>query len=536
MYINSQFQNNIILPSPHVAMRLTFDDEVISYDDNLISASLSFICDSFIGVLPSWKLNADIYYESYAKYNSRECFVEVGAFEETHTTVTWIPMGFFTVEQDGQTTNEIEKTISIVAYDRIAKLDTQYALIAFDSPLKGSEIADSILGQVGLTRAPGDELYFDEYLFESINVGEDEVISCREILRQYAEANLSMAYADRDGNVVFKSVVTSGIFEQGFSSNDYDNIEIEDDYGPINSLVLAYTDDGDGESYDDVASQDESSIDNHGICEFRIASNVFLFDRRESVIDSLFSFINGFTYSPFSVDVFSRPDFDPGDIVALSNMASEVRKAPVTNITLDYAGGMVGTMETKILPETLTEYQYAGNSASIQNVKLRVVKAERKIEANIQNTQQLESGLNEQIANWTLTQASIEQEIIDRQTGDEGVSEAMTSLVQQFVDQFNIQFGELSTNIDGVSNDVYAYFNFDASGLTIGKSDSQVKLKLGTDGVIYFLVNGETVAYIQNDKLYIENVEVLQTIILANHIFEKSTFSTGRTVIRGFSN
>ncbi len=63
-----------------------------------------------------------------------------------------------------------------------------------------------------------------------------------------------------------------------------------------------------------------------------------------------------------------------------------------------------------------------------------------------------------------------------------------------------------------------SYMTFNADGLTIGKEGNPVTVHIGADR-LSFQVNGGTVAYFSDNKLYVENGEFLGSLKLGRFAF-----------------
>ena len=70
--------------------------------------------------------------------------------------------------------------------------------------------------------------------------------------------------------------------------------------------------------------------------------------------------------------------------------------------------------------------------------------------------------------------------------------------------------------------EIMTYMSFDTTGLTIGKSGSPVTVHVGNDR-LSFKVNGGTVAYFSNNRLYVENGEFLGSLKLGKFAFVPQT-------------
>lgn len=103
--------------------------------------------------------------------------------------------------------------------------------------------------------------------------------------------------------------------------------------------------------------------------------------------------------------------------------------------------------------------------------------------------------------------------------------ESVTSEITQSASSVRVDIKKNTEKIDSVGDDLKdtkttlnTYFEFTTDGLIIGKSGSDLRLKL-TNNRISFLSNGAEVAYINNDKLYITDGEFLNCLTLGNFGF-----------------
>ncbi len=98
----------------------------------------------------------------------------------------------------------------------------------------------------------------------------------------------------------------------------------------------------------------------------------------------------------------------------------------------------------------------------------------------------------------------------------------LSSEITQTKNSFNIQFTNLGKSVDKNEDDLNAYKNlvetyirFSSSGIELGKNNSPFSAVLGTDRLA-FLQDGEEIAYLSNNKLYITNAEVLDRFTVGN--------------------
>lgn len=104
----------------------------------------------------------------------------------------------------------------------------------------------------------------------------------------------------------------------------------------------------------------------------------------------------------------------------------------------------------------------------------------------------------------------------------------LNTLAEQTEDSFSWTIQQLSllqedltggnSSIEDRLSEIMSYMTFDATGLTIGKAGSPVTVHVGNDR-LSFRVNGGTVAYFSNNRLYVENGEFLGSLKLGRFAF-----------------
>jgi phage minor structural protein len=115
-----------------------------------------------------------------------------------------------------------------------------------------------------------------------------------------------------------------------------------------------------------------------------------------------------------------------------------------------------------------------------------------------------------------VTEQSILQVVTDK-TND------LQSQVTQQADGVNIQIGSINERMDLNETDIQninTYFDFNTNGMTIGKSDSPLNITI-SNFEMDFIDNGNIVAYVNGQKMYISSLEVLNSLIVGVHKIEK---------------
>lgn len=524
MYSNVEFQNAIALTGPHVACRVTFGATVISYTDSLVSCSLELIAESFIGVFPSWKAKIIfIYSGDKPSYLNQECFIEMGAFNENHTVLTWIPMGNFTVSQNGQETDVILQQITLTAYDRAATFFDKKFSQAITFPITMKNFRLAYCAAVGIELDTLETLPLDDLVLNTLNISEGQEITYREIARQDAQANLAMAIITREGKLKLTCVFNSDPIEGGLNSNDYSTLKLENHYGPINSLVLARQATGDTQSYDDIILKNDASIAENGLCELKISNNIFLDLIREETIATLFPVADGFIYTPFEMELFARPDFDAGDFISLENMSGGSYPVPITSMTFNYNGGLLGAMKTPALPETLTKYPAIGPVQSIRNLEIRADRANQQILLTVSNVSAINNTINGSGGLNTRMQAAEQKLIptaITQTVEDTSTLLAKKSYVDQTAGAFALAIGETIRDEYGntISN-VQGNFIFTSGGMEIKMTGAEFSTFYSANK-IEFRQNGNVLQWLSGNKNYMTDLIIVGSLTLTYHKFE----------------
>ncbi|MDY0199150.1 MAG: hypothetical protein RBR68_15200, partial [Tenuifilaceae bacterium] len=105
--------------------------------------------------------------------------------------------------------------------------------------------------------------------------------------------------------------------------------------------------------------------------------------------------------------------------------------------------------------------------------------------------------------------------------------EKIENLIRDYnLKEFNTQktlIGEATSAISDAQGDISvikSYMHYDSEGLTFSKDSSPFQITISNDQ-IEFIDSGNPVAYINGQKMYIDSLDILTSIILGNHKLEK---------------
>ncbi|AYP68264.1 hypothetical protein PQE75_gp215 [Bacillus phage vB_BcoS-136] len=110
--------------------------------------------------------------------------------------------------------------------------------------------------------------------------------------------------------------------------------------------------------------------------------------------------------------------------------------------------------------------------------------------------------------------------------------ESTESAVIQNSEQIEFSFNEITSSMNQYGeniDEINAHFRFNQNGMNIGRSDSPLNITISNEQ-IDFVDNGNVVAYVNGQKMYITDIEVLESLIVGVHKIEK--YNTEITLIK----
>lgn len=447
-----------------------------------------------------------------------------------------IEIGIFYLDPETISVDGVKGTMSFTAYDKAVIFDKQYTPVTL--PATGKQIIEEIALRNGVeVDDEWEELTLDNFVFNQLNIGEGQNISDRQVINDYMICNLVLGMIKED-KLTYKNVIENKNITESYDGRIWTKLEYKDKEGPINQLVYGNRAEGADESYQEIVARDDESIVLNGLKEFKFYDNVFLDllteEQQQEIIDALFILINGLEYQPFNMSLFARPDQEVGDWVRVVDKDDNEAVAPVTSLDLTWKGGLRGVYECPVLPQTLTEYVMSGEEQTIKNALIRVNKAENKIEAAVSTVENIEGQVNEQATRLSLTDAKVNQEVLDRQTAVDGLRTETSSLVTQTKNEWSIEFTNLQQDLnltDGKIEEFRTYYRYGPDGAIIGKSGQPMQFQIKNDRVS-FLENGVEITYWEGKVMSVDRIIVAVSIILGHHQLEKHEGNLKSTVIR----
>lgn len=124
--------------------------------------------------------------------------------------------------------------------------------------------------------------------------------------------------------------------------------------------------------------------------------------------------------------------------------------------------------------------------------------------------------------------AEILMKVSQEYTSNDAFESYQSSVSSQTADQIEFSFTSLNASINSIEDVIgenqsllEEYIRFNGALIELGRTDSTFTAEFDNES-LRFLENGQVIAYISNNKLYIENAEITSTLTISNYQFQIS--------------
>lgn len=413
-------------------------------------------------------------------------------------------------------------TVALSGFDDMARLERKtFSDLSISYPITLRGIAELAVGAVGLSLSEEDFLLQDQSYGEDDmpNLTGDETL--REIIAWIAEAALSNAVIGRDGKVQFVPMIPAQTADCTVDADNYFTFLPDSAWGPINTVVL-----GRVPQEDNIYREDASAVAQNGTKELRINDNPFLDGRRDLVIDTLFSAVNGLTIVPYTLDWRGNPAVDPGDTLQITDSKNGTALVLCGGTSMDFDGGLRFSTELSIKSFTETDKSKAESlRSSTRRTILQVNKTSQEIQALVSEADDL--GLK--TANLTISLDGLMTQVQRYEESTDADLSGMKTLIselQQTASELTLSFQTLqdskadASTLEALTGAVkvgaesgipyielvtYTQETDEQGNPVQVQGDYSLKI---TNGKVSFLQSASEVAYVSNAKLYITRAEI----------------------------
>lgn len=373
-----------------------------------------------IGGFPAKSCEFEIYnLDGSIDLNGKEVSVYRGL--EINGSVTWIPLGLFTAEDEDITNNKTARSISFKGTDRAVLFDCAYGG-SLTYPTTLGAFVKEICQRHGVALETATFPMSTFKLTEAPNM--DASVTDRELISRAAELGGCIAQISRTGGLRISKPVSTGI---QIGKARYKAVSKEPKFGVINSLVFGH------DGYDDDITY--PSIAPENLCQWRIDDNPFIDKTRESSIKTVAAQIFGMSIMPFQItDCIDDYIFDLNDTISVQDKDGTYFTATVLQIET------TARIRSKLSAETQTvrktDYKMAGSvMQTLKKVQLQVDHQNLSIQTLVQDV----SGLSGEVSTLKQTASSIQSKV----TKIEG-DYVTSSTIEQLSNEINVRFNSIS--------------------------------------------------------------------------------------------
>lgn len=358
-------------------------DLIISSKDDLISVDYSddIYDESMIGTFISKTAKIKFYNRSGLRLENEQFDLFLG-LELDNGTVEYVNMGSYVV--DDITSEKVTKitTLESLDYSIYFNQTVEPQLLVFPATI--DELIKQICSIVGVEMKSGIIYPNMDFLFDTepyFNLD----WQYRDAIRLLAESCGCYAKINRDNQLEIKQVIITDDYEISLDRSLYSDISVEENFGPVNSIVIARE-----PQNDNIYLRNDESINENGLTEIKIVNNTFIDQKRDIAIQSIYDAYLGFEYYPFSLTSNGNPCYDSGDIVQIKyiDLDSDLEVTSLSFIgknSITYDGGFKQQIETPALTKTEINYDYATSiQKRLENAEIIVDKQQNTITSLVQ--------------------------------------------------------------------------------------------------------------------------------------------------------
>lgn len=220
----------------------------------------------------------------------------------------------------------------------------------------------------------------------------------------------------------------------------------------------------------------------------------------QDVADRLYALANGYVNYPYDAQgAYVDPKYDLQDAITIKNITSAIAN---TTLTLD----LLAQSDLAIRGEEIVNSYYP----YIDPIQKEIEREKAQTSASISV---LEQSINSQVS-----------QINETLNGENGVVQSISNL-QQTANGFTLTL----TNINADLTELQQYLTYENGVLTLGETGSPFKAQLDNTQLA-FVQNGNVVAYVSNNKLFISNGQIVDNLQIGN--YQWITQSDGRMSLK----
>ena len=339
----------------------------------------SFADDKIVGNTPAKNLEITVMNFDSIDYSGKELEFYTGL--RVNGEEQYIKHGTFIV--DSVEEDVAKKETKIKALDYMIKANSIF-IDSLDWNVNRTlkEYANEVCSYCGLT------LHNSSFPNEDYVLPEQpafEGFSCRYILGKIAEIAGSIALINENNELVIKPLTISNESEDVIVDNIMEMEISETKYQPYNSVMLKLADGVEGEN---VYKGNQESIDTYGERCLTITGNEFAISEtiRATLIEAIFSSVQGFFYTPISITYNSYDWLSRLDKINVYYDEENYYETYLLNHTIEFPSSIKSTIQNESVSETNATNKYVPVAEQRRShTEIMVDKLNKKITAIVED-------------------------------------------------------------------------------------------------------------------------------------------------------
>lgn len=362
---------------------------------------ISHKTNSMFGGFPIKTCSFEIYdIDGNLDFKDKEVTVYKGI--EINGVVEYIPQGIFIPRAEQIATNISQKTIIFKNIQDKGQIfnDIYKSDLDWTSTHTGLEIIQEICTNIGIELGTTTFNWYD-YKFKQPNFSQNTTY--REVISRIAEIGGSIAYINRDGKLIITPQFNTN---NTISNSRYIKLSREQQFGPINVIVLGKTDINDNIYYP--TNKPDNSV------EWKILDNPFVDLYREEMIEKVASYIIGSSIIPFEItDFVDGFCYDLNDVLKIVDKKGNMFNAVLLNY--ETTSRIRSNINVETQETSDTNYNLPGSTKQeYKNIKLDVNHIKNELVSIAEETGELNSKvskISQNVNEITIEVANVSEQI-----------------------------------------------------------------------------------------------------------------------------
>lgn len=501
MYSTStNYKNKILADSTRQILKIYIDNQKIE-DKYVLDCKINYTLfsnDEFsFGSTPAKTVTLKLYKNALPETYNR-FFIETGISEEV------IPVGYFNIDQISK---DDDYTISLTLIDDMPKFEFNYDGSKLNYPITILELLQDICAKAGV------ELGSTSFLNSNKQISVyDNTVTARTYISYIAEQAGGFAIIGRDGKLYIKTI--------GENSSEL-NLRYFSEYSwgeKFKPSRIAYED---GVQNYKKGNETDNTI-------WISPDNMYIVDQEQ--IDNIYNKYQNFQVYSFSGTSIVDPAWDMGDILIIDN------KKIIYQGEQEYKGKFKASISSNIQIKSKEETTVTtvSDSTKIRRVQSQIDQEAGKITQLIQETAENSTklaqheisvnGIKNEISSTNANIEELENNKVDSIDYNQTV-ETLKTMIEQGDSQIEFNFQKIIDKTDELGNLITdsqsvleEYIRFKGALIELGRVGNDFSAEL-SNTELAFLQNGQKIAYISNNKLYITDAEVQNQLVIGKFAF-----------------